>query len=71
MKVIMVCDTPTYGHAPTPNIIDLSGKTKKLWSGQASLRRSRRGDIINVLVVLNVCRLLISFGKVWVLQGVF
>jgi hypothetical protein len=23
-------------------IIDLSGKTKKLWSGQASLRRSRR-----------------------------
>jgi hypothetical protein len=26
-----------------PNIIDLSGKTKKLWSGQASLRRSRSG----------------------------
>jgi hypothetical protein len=25
------------------NICDLSGKTKKLWSGQASLRRSRRG----------------------------
>ena len=25
-----------------PNIIDLSGKTKTLWSGQASLRRSRR-----------------------------
>jgi hypothetical protein len=25
-----------------PNIIDLSGKTKKLWSGQASLRRSGR-----------------------------
>jgi hypothetical protein len=25
-----------------PNIIDLSGKTKKLWSGQAALRRSRR-----------------------------
>ena len=25
-----------------PNIIDLSGKTKKLWSEQASLRRSRR-----------------------------
>ena len=25
-----------------PNIIDLSGKTKKLRSGQASLRRSRR-----------------------------
>jgi hypothetical protein len=23
-------------------IIDLSGKTKKLWSGQASLRRRRR-----------------------------
>ena len=26
-----------------PNIIDLSGKTKKLWSGQASLRRSGSG----------------------------
>ena len=25
-----------------PNIIDLSGKTKELWSGQASLRRSWR-----------------------------
>jgi hypothetical protein len=25
-----------------PNIIDLSGKTKKLWSGQALLRRNRR-----------------------------
>jgi hypothetical protein len=25
-----------------PNIIDLSGKTKKIWSRQASLRRSRR-----------------------------
>ena len=25
-----------------PNIIDRSGKTKELWSGQASLRRSRR-----------------------------
>jgi hypothetical protein len=25
-----------------PNIIDLSGKTKKLWSEQALLRRSRR-----------------------------
>ena len=87
-KVIMVRDTPPFGHAPTyqisltylerqkcygsdkkilfkkqrsrshkghygmwhtalwscthiPNIIDLSGKIKKLWSGQASLRRSR------------------------------
>ena len=27
-----------------PNIIDLSGKTKKLWSGQALLRRSRSGS---------------------------
>ena len=93
-KVIMIRDTPPYGHAPTyqisltylkrqkssvldkkilfkkplfdlevkgrgppkvitrhnalwscthiPNIIDISGKTKKLWSGQASLRRRRR-----------------------------
>ena len=36
-KVITVRDTPPYGHA-----IDLSGKTKKLWSGQASLRISGR-----------------------------
>ena len=35
-KVIMVRDTHI------PNIIDISGKTKKLWSGQASLRRRRR-----------------------------
>ena len=35
-KVIMVRDTHI------PNIIDISGKTKKLWSGQASLRRSGR-----------------------------
>ena len=95
-KVITVCDTLPYGHAPTyqisltylerqkcygpdkkilftktiilpwgqrsrsheghygmrhtalwscthkPKIIDLSGKTKKLWSGQASLKTSRR-----------------------------
>jgi hypothetical protein len=35
-----------------PNIIDLSGKKKKLWSGQASLRRSRRrGDIINLIIL--------------------
>ena len=27
-----------------PNIIDLSGKKKKLWSGQASLRRSGSGS---------------------------
>jgi len=33
-KVITVCHIP--------NIIDLSGKTKKLWSGQASQGRSRR-----------------------------
>jgi hypothetical protein len=25
------------------NIIDLSGKTNKIWPGQASLRRSRSG----------------------------
>ena len=32
----MVCDTPPYGHAHThtPNIIDLSRKTKMLWPGQ-------------------------------------
>ena len=27
-----------------PNIIDLYGKTKKLWSGQALLRRNRRSE---------------------------
>ena len=31
-----------------PNIIDLPGKTKKLWSGQASLRRSRSGRKIRI-----------------------
>jgi hypothetical protein len=41
-KVIMVRDTPPKSSTNIPNIIDLSGKTKKLWSGQASLRRSRR-----------------------------
>ena len=30
-----------------PNIIDLSRKTKKLWSGQASLRRSGRSGRTN------------------------
>jgi len=30
MKVIMVRDAPQYGHAHIPNMIDLSGKTKKL-----------------------------------------
>jgi hypothetical protein len=34
--------TPLWSCTNIPNIIDLSGKTKKLWSGQASLRRSRR-----------------------------
>ena len=37
-KVITVCDTPPYGHAPTyivvPNIIDLSRKKKMLWPEQ-------------------------------------
>jgi hypothetical protein len=33
---------PLWSCTHIPNIIDLSGKTKKLWSGQASLRRSRR-----------------------------
>ena len=43
-KVITVYDIPPYGWSCThiPNKIDLSGKTKKLWSGQVSLRRSRR-----------------------------
>ena len=46
-KVIMVCDTLPYGHATTYQIsltyIFVSRKTKKLWSGQASLRRSGSG----------------------------
>jgi hypothetical protein len=33
---------PIWSCTHIPNIIDLSRKTKKLWSGQASLRRSRR-----------------------------
>jgi hypothetical protein len=37
-----------------PNIIDLSGKTKKLWSGQASLRRSRRSGRKNQIIVFYI-----------------
>jgi hypothetical protein len=57
-----------------PHIIDLSGKTKKLWSGQASLRRSRRknqtkttslfvrrGDIINIVGKLGKKLLMIHY----------
>jgi hypothetical protein len=33
----------TWSCTHIPNIIDLSGKKNKLWSGQASLRRSRSG----------------------------
>ena len=43
-KVITVRNTPPYGHAPILNIIDLSGKIKKLWFGQATLRSSRSGS---------------------------
>jgi hypothetical protein len=42
-KVIMVCKhTALWSCTHIPNIIDLSGKIKMLWSGQASLRRSGR-----------------------------
>ena len=41
-KVITVHDTPPYGHAPTYQISLTYLERKKLWSGQASLRRSRR-----------------------------
>jgi hypothetical protein len=42
-KVIMVRDTPPYGHAPTYQIsLTYLERQKKLWSGQASLRRSGR-----------------------------
>ena len=40
-KVIMVCRLMVMH--PHTKYIDLSGKTKQLWSGQASQRRSRRG----------------------------
>jgi hypothetical protein len=33
---------------PQSNIIDLSGKTKTLWSRQASLRRSRSGSGVKI-----------------------
>ena len=60
-KVITVHDTPPYGHAPTYQISLTYLERKKLWSGQALLRRSgrknqtinnmspfvRRGDIIS------------------------
>jgi hypothetical protein len=41
-KVIMVCNTPPYGHAPTYQISLTYLKRKKLWSGQASLRSRRK-----------------------------
>ena len=44
-KVIMVRDTPPYGHAPTYKIsltyLERQKKTKKLWSGQASKGRHK------------------------------
>ena len=42
-KVIMVCNTPPYGHAPTYQISLTYLERKKLWSGQASLRSRRSG----------------------------
>ena len=43
MKIIMVHDTPYYGHAPTYQIsLTYLERQKKLWSGDASLRRSGR-----------------------------
>ena len=43
-KVIMVRDTPPYGHAPTYQIsLTYLERQKKLWSGQALLRRSGSG----------------------------
>jgi hypothetical protein len=49
-KVITVCDTPPYGHAPTyQNIIDLSGKIKKLWSTSfADKKRKKKSDSNNM-----------------------
>ena len=48
MKVITVRDTPSYGHAPTYQIsLTYLERQKKLWSGQASLRRSRRSGSKN------------------------
>ena len=41
-KVIMLRHTTLWSSTHIPNIIDLYRKTKKLWSGQASLRRSGR-----------------------------
>ena len=42
-KVITVHDTPPYGHAPTYEIsVTYLERQNKLWSGQASLRRSGR-----------------------------
>ena len=63
-KVIMVCDTPHYGHAPTYQIKLTYLERQKFWSGQASLRSRRknqtktmspfvrRGDIITLHTVV-------------------
>jgi hypothetical protein len=44
-----------------PNIIDLSGKTKKLWFGHASLRRSRKSGSGRKYQTITIC--LPSFEK--------
>ena len=43
-KVIMVCDTPPCGHAPTYQIKLTYLERQKFWSGQASLRSRRKNQ---------------------------
>ena len=45
------------------NIIDLSGKTKKLWSGQASLRGAEAEEEVEEQIRLKQCVSLRSKGR--------
>ena len=48
-KVITVCETPPYGHTPTYQIsLTYLERQKKLWSGQASLSRSRLKQYVSL-----------------------
>jgi hypothetical protein len=52
--------TALWSFTHIPNIIDLSGKTKKLWSGQASLRSGRKNQtktmspFVRIILIWNI-----------------
>ena len=70
---LMVMDPHTKYNWPIwkdKNVMVRTSFAEKKQKKKSDLKQ--RGDMINVLVVLiNVCRLLISFCRVWALQGIF